>query len=127
MSAGETVVVACKLPHGMICELGTLPVIKRWKLNGANTAQIIGVNPLVSQFGITTNVNKDDMEQWLKLHADLPFMKTGAIFIQKDTRSADAEAKEKQTSIKSGLEPLNPREMPKGVGIEVPPGQRSPV
>lgn len=114
MSAGEKVVVGCKLPHGLILELGTPPKIRRVTLKGSNSTQIVGVNPLVGQFGLTPDVDKDFIDEWLTKNADLVFVKTKMIFVQKDQRSAEAEAREK-FKLKSGLEPLNPQNAPKGV------------
>lgn len=106
-------VVGCKLPNGLIVELGKpgTSSYKRITLQGANASRIVG------GYGLTPNVDKDAMESWLKQNAELAYVKNGSVFIQADTKSAEARAKEGRNE-KTGLEPVNPLEKRPGIVVD---------
>lgn len=91
------VTVGCKIANGMLLELNG----KKVRINGANSAQIIGGH------GITENVDKEFMDEWLKKNAELSFVKGGFLFVHDKASNVAAEAKEKADEA-TGMEPLKP-------------------
>lgn len=108
----KMVVVGCKLPNGIILELGKRNTEghKSVRLRGSNTTRVIG------GFGLT-DVSEDFMTAWLKKNARLSFVKRGLIFIQGDQDRATAHALH-HSELKTGLEPLTPKDMPKKVEVD---------
>jgi hypothetical protein len=98
------VTVGCKLPNGLVAEVGGKEVI----FNGLNKSNIVG------GFGITEEVDDAFWKAWLKQNENMPFVKNGFIFANNNTNSMKAEIKEKEGE-KTGLEPLDPTKKPKGV------------
>ena len=98
------VTVGCKLPNGIILEMGD----KRQLINGSNGALIIGGH------GITENVDKDFFEAWLAAHADLPFVTGGFLFANDKASNTSAEAKDNATSA-TGFEGMDPNQKPAGL------------
>lgn len=120
------VVVACKLPAGLVMEIvepgkddqgkvGTLPapVGRRVTLNGANSVprrrNALGEYPMMTvyPYGLTV-VDQSFWEEWLKRHKDFPFIKDGLVFVAPNQDKAIAMAKERVQSVSTGLEPLKP-------------------
>jgi kynureninase len=99
-----TVTVGCKLPNGLIIELGD----KRAELNGANSSEIVGGH------GLTENVDKEFFDAWMEKYKDLDFVKAGHLFAHEKEVNVKAQAKEKAKS-KTGFEKLSPDDAPKGV------------
>lgn len=96
------VVVGCKLPNGLICELGKPgdDNYTRVVLNGANASQVAG------GFGLTS-VSKAFWESWRDKHKRLDFVRKGLVFMHTDMASAVDHAKD-SAGLRSGLEPLDP-------------------
>jgi hypothetical protein len=105
----DTVTVGCKLPNGLICEMGKAGAenYKRVVLKGANDSKVIG------GFGMT-QVDGEFMAAWLKKYAWLPAVKNGLVFLQSDMDSASAQALD-HADQRSGLERLDPEAAPKGI------------
>lgn len=99
-----TVTVGCKMPNGLILEMGE----KRVVLNGANSSGIIGGH------GLTEGVDKEFWDAWSAKHATLDPVKKGFVFAHEKTANTVAEAKEKAAE-KTGLEPLDPKDKPAGL------------
>lgn len=99
----KMVVVGCKLPNGLLCELGARDDENYYsvRLNGANDSRIEG------GFGITPNVPEDFWNKWVKTHARLDFVKKGLVFVEGDLDSARDHAEER-SGVKTGLEALDP-------------------
>lgn len=104
-----TVVIACKLPHGLIMEMGKLgnPEYKSVKLNGSNGARH-GQHVIVtaSGFGLTT-VDASFWAAWSKKNARLEFMTNGSVFAQDSISNASANA-DANKSVRTGFEALDP-------------------
>ena len=100
----QTVTVGCKLPHGLVLEVGSTSVT----LNGANASNIIG------GYGLTEGVDKAFFDAWLKKNEHLPFVRNQMVFAQSTTDDAKAEALEKAHE-KTGFEGMNDADMPAGV------------
>ena len=94
--------VGCKLPHGLILEMGD----ERVTVKGANDSTLIGGH------GITEGVDKDFFDAWLDKNKGLDFVKKGLIFASEKATSVNAEAKEKQDET-TGFEGLDPDALPK--------------
>jgi len=134
MAAGETVTVACRLPHGLVLRaykeftvhepvmgVGTREVkvfratgeqfiIKGFShpQNGAPKALMEG------GYALTPGVPKDLWEHWKSLHGNSMMVKNGLIFAHAKTENTQAEAKEKK-DVKSNLERLDPEKLPKSI------------
>ena len=94
----KTVLITCRLPHGLVIENPLNPA-QTVTLNGANRAEIIGAD-----YG-TTEVDAELWELWKSTNADFPALKNAAIFEAKDVASAKAKAKEVKGEA-TGFEPL---------------------
>ena len=93
-----TVKIGCKLPHGLVLEVNNVKVT----LNGAN--QHFAFMSRMGDVGIT-DVDQSFWNEWLKSHAETPYVINGFVFETKDESSAKAKAAD---TAKTGLEPLNP-------------------
>ncbi|WP_432784686.1 hypothetical protein AAEX37_01961 [Oligella sp. MSHR50489EDL] len=91
----ETVVVGCKLPNGIIMQVGEQSHV----IKGFNHSAVIGGH------GITEDVPKDLWDAWLKENKDRDLCKNGFIFAHSKVTSTKAEATEKKAT-KSKTEPL---------------------
>lgn len=116
ISGTATVIVGCKLPHGLVMELGKVgdEKYKRHVLFGANGNSKGAI--VAGGFGITT-VPADFWEQWTKKNRHLELLKNGAVFAQEgleDTKAAAVAT----AGIRTGLEPLNPQAPPKEVTVD---------
>lgn len=102
-ASASTCIVGCKLPHGIHLDLKrkgeTQPT--RYTLKGANASRIVGGH------GLTDGIPRDFMEAWLSVNARHPAVLAGAIFMHKDTASAEARARE-GSATRTGLEALDP-------------------
>ncbi len=105
----DIVIVVCKLPHGIILEVGR----KKIKLKGSMQLGHFYLSiSILSQIVGLTKVPKDLWEAWIKDHQEFMPYKKGLIFaVDKKKRILD-EAKEKE-ALFHGLEPINTSKMPK--------------
>lgn len=108
---GDTVIVGCKLPHGLEVQIGGKTVV----LNGANSSTIVG------GYGLTPGVDKAAFDEWLATYADFPAVQKELIFAQATEKSAAAQANE-QAAEKTGFEGLDPKKP--APGIEPDPDQQ---
>lgn len=104
MSKEKTVTIGCKLPNGLLLEVGN----KNVQINGANSSQVVGGH------GITYNVDADLWAAWLKQNADRDVVKNGFVFAHGKAADVKAESKEK-TDNKTGQEPIDPNAKTNGV------------
>ncbi len=96
------VTVGCKLPNGLICEMGKVgdedhTVVR---LNGSNSARVIG------GYGLTA-VSKDFWDAWVRKHRGLEFVRKGLVFAHGDEASASDHAKD-VASTRTGFEAIDP-------------------
>ena len=105
--AAKTVLIGCKLPHGLILD-HPLDVSKKVELAGLNKAIIIGADCA------TTPVDGEFWETWKTVHKDHPAIKSGAIFEARTTEEVKAKAKELKEE-KTGFEAM-PQE---AMGVKV--------
>lgn len=104
MAKQKTVTVGCKLPNGLIIEVGGQSV----ELNGANASNVIGGH------GITYNVDADFFNAWMEAHQDRDMVKNGFIFAHDKAADAKAEAVDKEDNA-TGLEAVDPNAPNAGV------------
>ena len=104
----DTLTIGCKLPNGLICELGVFGSdgYQRVQLNGANSSNIIG------GYGITENVSAKFWEAWVKKYGRLEFVRKGLVFAERDLASARDQAKDFDSK-KTGMERLDPKDVSK--------------
>lgn len=103
----KLVTVGCKLPHGIVLHHPMDENIKV-TLNGINKAVIIGADHA------TTEVDADFMEQWLAVHKEFPAIKSGAIFVAKNSAEVAAVAKDNRGR-KTGFEKMKQDDPKNGV------------
>lgn len=107
----DTVIVACKLPHGVILEVGKQKVELKGSIQlGRSQTPFLMAPQMVG----LTKVPRDFWEAWLKDHQEFAPYKKGLIFAADKKKKALDEAKEKEV-LQHGLEPINPRKMPKAL------------
>jgi len=108
-----SVVIGCKLPNGIIMEMGKLGdeghVAVR--INGSNAALVIG------GYGMTT-VSKELWDKWYAKNKRLEFVRKGLIFAHGDEASARDHAQD-NAGHKSGFEAVNPDQVIKNAAGDV--------
>lgn len=112
-TSAKTVTVGCKLPNGLVCEMGKFgdEDYKSVTLNGANSAVVHG------GYGITDGVDESFWNAWKKKHARLSFVQKGLVFAVGDIASARDHALD-LSALKTGLEPLDPMKKVTGLNGE---------
>ncbi len=93
------VLVGCRLPHGLIIEHPTDPN-KKVELQGRNKSRIIGATHCV------TEVDGEFWQAWQMFHEKHPALKSGAIFVAKDSKSVKAKARELEKQ-RTGFEQMS--------------------
>lgn len=125
-----TVTVACKIPQGLRCRLhekrrvdevtlgGTRTVEqffatdKEFVVHGPAHGQNEGPRHLtVAGYAITRGIDKSLWDAWYEQNLELDAVQRNLIFAYESTDKAKDAAKEGRT-IKTGLERLNPHELP---------------
>lgn len=117
----QTVSVGCKLPWGLICEMGKPGEdgYKRVTLIGSNynpsaipsNRQVPGAL-VASGYGITPGVPKDFIDAWMTKHARLDAVRNGLVFVDTAKNALDMAATFE--SAKTGFEPLAQIDASKG-------------
>lgn len=114
-----TVSVGCKLPWGLICEMGTpgSDDYRRISLVGSNGANKghgkIPGHIVASGYGITFGVPKDFIDAWMAKHARLDCVRAGLVFVEA-AKDAQPHA-EMFAGVTSGFEALDSSKLPKGI------------
>lgn len=134
--AGEVVTVYCKLPNGLQLQLHGMQDIHEPVMGGGSRATQkaypIGARHLVYGFarriekapdhqiiggyGITPNVPKDFWDAWIAQNALHDAVVNKLLFAHVKHDHATGQAKE-QAELKSGLEPIEPTNAPRGILI----------
>lgn len=110
----EVVIVACKLPAGLIIEVGT-PGEDRYArvvIAGSNTSLRTGRNTglIVGGYAFTP-VKKDVWDEFLRTHSRAAYVKNRAIYAEDSLDKAQAAALTDSKTL-LGFERLNPDKMP---------------
>lgn len=93
--AKATVLIGCKLPHGLVLRLKDTKVT----IDGMNKSKIVGATH------ITTEVDAEFWTAWKAAHKDFQPLKSLSIFEATGVRDAEDKAKELEKK-KTGFEPL---------------------
>jgi len=93
----KTILVGCKLPHGLIIE-DPADVSKKVKIHGLNRSKIIGASYAA------TRVDRELWDRWIVAHKDFSAVVSGAIFAAKNANDIQAIGKENENR-KTGFEP----------------------
>lgn len=131
---GGTVSVGCKLPAGLILQVfemreGSELVMgggvrsvkvaqrleKAVRLNGSAT--VFGTAPehqIVGGYGITDGVDAEFFDLWQKQNADSEIVQKRLVFACSKNDAVMSEARAGR-DVKSGLEPIDPNNLPKGI------------
>ena len=97
--AKGTVVIGCKLPHGLILR-HPLAKDKTVLLNGTNTSKLVPRPSFV-----TTQIDGEFWEGWKLMHSSYQPLKSGAIFEAAGQREAEDKGRELEKE-KTGFEPM---------------------
>lgn len=99
--AKETVIVGCRLPHGLILTVKTASGEKvSVTINGMNRSKIQGATYT------TTVVDAEFWEQWKKSHVDYSPLKNGAIFAASTEDQAKYKGIKEYGKEPTGFEPM---------------------
>jgi hypothetical protein len=134
MMMADTVTVACKLPHGLVLRLfgmqktrhpvlggGYIEVEESYELEDKGRVLIGGIaapfghspaSPIANGFALTYNVDAEFFALWLSQNDKTEIVRNRLIFAvakQTDIPTKTAEVE----SVKSGLEPLDPLNLPR--------------
>lgn len=116
----KLVVVACRLPHGIIAEVGQFgsPEYKSMKINGVFSVDANGKPSSIAHNGHAfTQVPEDFWNEWRKAHAGAQYLKNRMVYAEDALDAAQSATTLAEAKGKTGFEPLNPDAAP--VGIEV--------
>ena len=119
------VTVGCKLPQGLIIEMGYEAVpggikksadYKAVTLNGANQHSVLlgslrTPSPADLRPGITNNVDEAFFDAWVEAHKDTNLVKNKLVFKAKNAGEATAQAAD-LTKKKIGMEAVDPSKHP---------------
>lgn len=130
--AASTVTVACKVPNGMFLQLYKMgkeveatPTGHRDVPKAIKVGEPIKLNGCALRFGETaefpmpggyalTQVPSDFWEAWLEQNQDSDAVRNRVIFASDSQDKTSARAREQhKEGVKSGMEPINPRDPPK--------------
>lgn len=131
---GETVTVACKLPHGLVLRAfnmvekaepvmggGSRDVKKAEQLPGefviaGNSFPENGAPRARMEFGfaLTPGCPKELWDRWHADNKDSPMVKNGLVFAYEKAGDTVAEARDNE-SVRSGFERLDPAKLPRGI------------
>lgn len=111
------IVVACKLPAGLIIEVGTLGEDNhvRMEIAGPNSSLRTG-RPggiLVGGYAFTP-VPKDVWAEFIRLHRNAPYLRNRAVYAEETLDQAQAAALT-DGNTKLGFERLDPDKLPAGL------------
>lgn len=135
--AGETVTVACKLPHGLKLRVFTETMrpesvmgggtreVKVWDEIPDVSFTVFGNSHpqnkapkclIVGDYALTPNCPKELWDLWLQQNKDSDVVRNGLIFAHaKDQAASSAAESKEKAGIRSGLERLDPSKPPKGI------------
>jgi hypothetical protein len=130
-TATRTVTVACKIPNGILLRTFHPEMEKEQTPNGVRDIQVFRPDPevfhvkgpalpfgktpigftLEGGYALTRGIPEDFWTKWVEQNADLDALKNGLIFACRTQQEAAQEA-HSMRKVKSGLEPLDPDNLP---------------
>jgi hypothetical protein len=133
MTGGATVTVACKLPHGIWLRIFRRKTTKestpqgfrdvdimeelpqRVRVNGWAVAQNKAPpHPVVGGYALTPGIPKEFWETWLEQNRTSDIVQNKIIYAHVEESSVTSQAVD-QEKVRSGLERLDPDNLPKGI------------
>lgn len=136
MAAGETVTVACKLPHGLklrvfaptkkiepmtsreVTVFEEIPDATFTVFGNAHAQNAAPRCLIIGGFALTPGVPKDLWDAWLEQNKDSDVVKNNLIFAHaKDQAASSAAQSKERAELRSGLERLDPNKRPKSIEL----------
>jgi hypothetical protein len=103
-----TVIIGCRLPHGLTIKHPNPDVKVSVTLAGIHKTVLVKRDGTpAADFALTT-VDLELWESWKKAYSDFTPLKTGAIFEAKNSQDAKLKADELKSE-KTGFEPVDPK------------------
>jgi hypothetical protein len=146
-TTGETVTVACRMPNGVVLHVDEFVDVRITSPGGTETVKMarpvrgesIVLNGyavsvadiqagrasgqvIAGGFGLTSGVPKDFWDAWLVQNQNTDLVLRGIVFASKNNGAAQATAIERSGEVKSGLEPMDPDNLPPGLSRRRMPG-----
>lgn len=133
--SGEKVVVAAKLPHGLIMRIFDKREVPEVGSGGPNGVRIVAQSlprpetvtikgylqpysgnqppPLsqTSRWAFTENLDREFVERWFKENQDQDMVTNHLIFFASSMTAAQGKARELE-ALRTGLEPMDPAKLP---------------
>jgi hypothetical protein len=108
----EFLTIACKMPNGIILEVGAQGEenYQRITLNGANQGRMergVWIPATIGGYGLTENVPAKVWHQWLAKHKRTPMVLNGLVYAHEEKESVIAFAGDHEKQV-TGFEPLDP-------------------
>lgn len=108
----DMVLVACKLPHGIILEVDKQQMELKGSMQAGRSQTSFFMSS--SQGVGLTRIPQDFWEAWLQNHQEFAPVKKGLIFAAGKKKKVLDEAREKEKLL-HGLEPIDPARMPQAL------------
>ena len=111
----KLVVIACRLPHGLLAEVGQIgsPEYKAVKINGIHSVDANGRPASIVHNGHAfTQVPEDFWKAFCDAHRGAPYLVSRLIYAEESLASAQNGTELVEAKGKTGFEPLDPDKAP---------------
>ena len=133
-AAGNTVIVGCKIPNGLILQLSQMESSREPVMGGGHrdiqTGRKIGPKYLVKGpafpvgsvpryliaggYALTSGIPEDFWNEWVRQNADADIVKNELIIAHKSMEDVEQHCIDNERVV-TGLEPVDPGRLPKGL------------
>lgn len=120
----KLVVIACRLPHGLLAEVGEFgsPEYKSVKINGVHSVDATGKpSSIVHNGHAFTQVDADFWEAFCKAHRGAPYLMNRLVYAEDSLASAHSATELQEAKGKTGFEALDPDKAP----AEIEPNEKA--
>jgi len=117
----KLVVVACRLPHGILAEVGQFgdTSYKAIKINGIHSVDASGKpSSIVHNGHAFTQVPEDHWKAFCDAHKGAPYLVNRLVYAEDSLASAQTATELEEAKGKSGFEPLDPDQAPQGIEVD---------
>jgi hypothetical protein len=117
----KLVVVACRLPHGILAEVGEhgAPEYKAIKINGIHSVDATGKpSSIVHNDHAFTQVPEQFWKAFCDAHKGAPYLVNRLVYAEDSLESAQTATELEEAKGKSGFEPLDPDQAPQGIEVD---------
>ena len=117
----KLVVVACRLPHGILAEVGEFgaPEYKAIKINGIHSVDATGKpSSIVHNDHAFTQVPEQFWKAFCDSHKGAPYLVNRLVYAEDSLESAQTATELEEAKGKSGFEPLDPDQAPQGIEVD---------